>query len=387
MQLTEEQERLAAEGNDAERQAMRILLALGTIYDADRLLPVVSAHVSGASLRTVGEPGMEFIEDFAKTARVRVRTTINPVGMDLERWRVHGIPEDFAAKQLRIVRAYESMGAEPSYTCTPYLAGNRPTFGETLAWAESSAVAFVNSVIGARSNREGGPSALAAAVTGWTPRYGCHTDQGRRATVLLRVEAPVRGLDFSLLGLHVGKAVGDGIPYFTGLSGNEDDWKWLSAALAAAGSVPMFHVEGVTPEWREAVAGALPSLAVSAEDLSAVKRAMTTGDEPDLLGFGTPQLSVGELRQLADLVDEIRPKKRFWVCTSRFVRALAKDAVERLEHRGGIVLADTCLEVTPLDLFAKTTGTPSGKAAVYLPSLCKQKVIVADPEELLRWGT
>ena len=387
MQLTREQERLAAEGTDAERLAMRLLLTLGKVYAADTLIPITSAHVSGASLKTVGEPGLEFIEDFAKTAQVRVKTTVNPVGMDLQRWRELGIPEDFAAKQLRIVKAYEAMGVQPSWTCTPYLTGNRPDFGDTLAWAESSAVAFANSVIGARSNREGGPSALASAVTGWTPRYGCHTAEGRRATVTVEVDTAVRGLGFSLLGLHVGKLVGDGIPYFRGLNGTEDDWKWLSASLASAGSVAMFHIERVTPEWRGATPETHSTLRVTATDLEAVKRSMSTGDDPDLLGFGTPQLSMEELRDLADLVEEIRPRRRFWVCTSRWVRELAKADVARLESHGGVVLADTCLEVTPLELLAKTTGTPSGKAAVYLPSLCHQKVVLAETEDLLRRGT
>src|SRR3990172_2859754 len=276
------------------------------------------------------------------------------------------------------------MGCEPSWTCTPYLAGRRPSLGETLAWAESSAVAFANSVMGARSNREGGPSALAAAVTGWTPRYGCHTAEGRRATVTIEVDAKVRGLGYSLLGLHVGKLVGDGIPYFRGIRGTEDEWKWLAASLASAGSVPMFHVEGATPEWRGAESRGLPSERVTAAHLDEVKKAMSTGADPDLLGFGTPQLSLTELRQLADLVEEIRPRRKFWVCTSRWVRDLAKDDLPLLEARGGVVLADTCLEVTPLELVAKTTATPPGKAAVYLPSLCHQKVLLGDTEELLR---
>jgi len=385
VELTEEQARLAEGGTPSERLAMRLLLALARIHGADRLLPVRSVHISGASLKTVGEPGLEFIEAFSRGgACVRVKTTVNPVGMDLERWRELGIPADFAEKQLRIVRAYEALGVEPSYTCTPYLTTNRPAFGEHLAWAESSAVAFANSVIGARTNREGGPSALASAVTGWTPDYGCHREEGRKATAVVDVDGPVRGVGFSLLGLHVGRIVGDGIPYFRGVSGDEDDLKWLSAALASAGSVPMFHIEGLTPEARGALRGGEDRLRVTGGDLDAVKRSMSTGDEPELLGFGTPQLSLAELHALADLVEEIRPKRRFWVCTSRWVRDLGRADVERLERHGGVVLADTCLEVTPLELFAGTTGTPSGKAAVYLPSLCKQKVVLEDAADLLR---
>jgi len=148
----------------------------------------------------------------------------------------------------------------------------------------------------------------------------------------------------------------------------------------------MFHIEKLTPEWQQTQPDERPVLRVTAGDLETVKRAMSTGDEPDLLGFGSPQLSMGELRDLADLVEEIRPRRRFWVCTSRWVKELAREDIRRLEAQGGVVLADTCLEVTPLELMAKTTGTPSGKAAVYLPSLCHQKVVLDEARELLRGG-
>ena len=384
MQLTREQERLAAEGTDAERLAMRLLLTLGKVYAADTLIPITSAHVSGASLKTVGEPGLEFIEDFAKTAQVRVKTTVNPVGMDLQRWRELGIPEDFAVKQMRIVKAYEAMGVQPSWTCTPYLTGNRPDFGDTLAWAESSAVAFANSVIGARSNREGGPSALASAVTGWTPRYGCHTAEGRRATVTVEVDTAVRGLGFSLLGLHVGKLVGDGIPYFRGLNGTEDDWKWLSASLASAGSVAMFHIERLTPEWRSARPRGLPRITVSDRDLRAVQREFTTGEDADIIGLGSPQLSSEELGEVARLMERNRPRIPVWVFTSRTARDEGSEAAARIEAQGGRVLVDTCLEVTMIENVSRTVAPPSGKGAVYLPTLCGQRVVMEDVGRLFR---
>lgn len=176
MQLTHDQEALARDGTAAERMAMRILLALGRIYEAERLIPITSAHVAGASYKTVGDAGLDFIEEFSTTARVRIRTTVNPIGMDEGAWRALGIPEDFAARQRRIVEAYRRMGVEETWSCIPYLVGNRPGRGEHVAWAESSAVIMANSILGARTNREGGPSALAAAVTGWTPKYGLHLD-------------------------------------------------------------------------------------------------------------------------------------------------------------------------------------------------------------------
>ena len=184
---------------------MRLLISLGGIYGADRLIPITSAHISGASYKMIGDPGLEFIEDIARDGKVAVPSTVNPLGMDPERWREQGVSDEFAAKQRRIANAYRAMGVRESFSCTPYLIGNRPAFGDHVAWAESSAACFANSVLGARTNREGGPSALAAAITGFTPNYGLHLDAGRRASTVVDVRARVRGVGFSLLGLLVGR--------------------------------------------------------------------------------------------------------------------------------------------------------------------------------------
>ena len=384
MHLTAEEEHLLHQGTPAEQLSMRILTTLGDVYGADRLIPIASAHVSGVSLKTLGEPGLAFLEEFAATAKVRVRTTVNPMGMDLDRAREMGVPEAFAAAQTRIRDAYLRIGAEPTFSCTPYLVGNRPNLGDHLAWAESSAVVFANAVIGARTNREGGPSALAAAVAGRTPNYGLHLDENRHATHAFDIHLPMRGYRWSLLGLHVGAIVGDGVPYVRGVTANESDLKWFGAALAASGGVGMFHMEGVTPEWREAGADTLSSTLVSEDDLLTTRERYTTGAEPDAIGLGTPQLSADELTGVADLLEKHRPRPRVYVFTSRIARAEAGDAAKRIESLGHVVLVDTCLEVSPMELWAKTTATPSGKGAVYLPTLCGQKVVLDDLEELLR---
>jgi len=384
MHLTREEEDLAANGTEAERLSMRILTTLGDVYGADRLLPIASAHVSGVSLKTLGEPGLEFLESFSRTAKVRVRTTVNPMGIDLERWRELGVSADFAAKQERIANAYRAIGCEPSFTCTPYLAGNRPALGDHLAWAESSAVVFANSVLGARTNREGGPSALAAAVAGRTPNYGLHIGGNRRATHVFDVRVPVHGYRWSLLGLHIGQIAGDGVPYLRGVTADESDLKWFGASLAAAGSVGMFHVEDLTPEWRDAKPGEGSATTVSEPDLLATRDRYSTGTEPEAIGLGSPQLSADELRGVAALLEHYRPRPRVYVFASRAARTAAGDAAKRIEALGHLVLVDTCLEVSPMELWAKTTATPSGKGAIYLPTLCGQKIILDDLEELLR---
>jgi len=384
MHLTHEAEALAANGTEAERLSMRILTTLGDVYGADRLLPIASAHVSGVSPKTLGDAGLEFLESFAATAKVRVRTTVNPMGVDLDRWRELGVPAEFAAKQERVVAAYARMGAGPTYSCTPYLVGNRPNFGEHLAWAESSAVVFANSVLGARTNREGGPSALAAAVVGRTPNFGLHIDASRQATHVFDVRAKMSGYRWSLLGLHIGGIVGDGVPYLRGVTGSESDLKWLGASLAASGSVGMFHVEGLTPEWRQAQPDAVSAIPVTENDLLATRDRYTTGSEPEVIGLGSPQLSAEELRHVADLLEKHRPRPRVFVFASRAARAEAGDAAKRIEALGHVVLVDTCLEVGLMELWAKTTATPSGKGAIYLPTLCGQKIVLDDLEELVR---
>src|SRR2546430_17352407 len=157
------------------------------------------------------------------------------------------------------------MGVRPPSSCTPYLLGVRPAFGEHVAWAESSAVCFANSVLGARTNREGGPAALAAAIVGATPEYGLHTDGGREPTVIVKVRTKPRGIDYSLIGLVAGERVGDGLPFFPFFRVAEEDLKWLGASLASSGACGMFHLEGVTPEAHGARLKGLESITITRE--------------------------------------------------------------------------------------------------------------------------
>src|SRR6267143_5572603 len=383
MRLTRAQRQLLEEGTDAQRKAMGILLTVGRLADAPRLVPITSAHVSGASYKMIGDAGLEFLEDFAQTARVSVPTTVNPLGTDLAQWQALGIPPEFAEKQARIARAYETMAVRPTFSCTPYLLGVRPAFGEHVAWAESSAVCFANSVLGAWTNREGGPAALAAAIVGATPEYGLHRKEGRRPTVVVRVQTKPRGIDFSLIGLVAGQRVGDGLPFFRGFRGSEDDLKWLGAALASSGSCAMFHLEGATPEARLARLKGLPSITITRRDLTEARRSFSAGTDPDLIALGSPQLSAEELRAIARRLERRTPRIPVWVFTSRLVKEDNAEAVATIEGHGGRVLADTCLEVTLLQERFKTVATPSGKGAYYLPSLSKQRVILDDIDALL----
>lgn len=383
MHLTAEQEELLENGRFGERKAMEILCALGDIFGADRLVPISSAHVSGVSYKTIGDAGIEFLTDMAQGTRVRARTTANPTAMDRQRWKEMGISDDFAQKQLEIVGLYEKMGVEESWTCTPYLAGNRPSRGDIIAWAESSAVAFANSVIGARTNREGGPSALASALTGLTPRYGLHIDGNRKATVIVEVSSPLKGKDFASLGCVVGEFAGDGVPYFRGLSASESEMKSLGAALASTGSIPLFHIEDVTPEHKNAVADELERIDIGREELDEKAEELGTEEEPDIVAIGCPHLSMEELKDLAGRRMKKRKGTEIWLCTSRHVYSQARGLLDQLEDIGK-VLCDTCMVVCPIEDRSRVVATDSGKAAFYLPKFCSQEVVFDDVGSLMR---
>ncbi len=240
-------EMLAGEQGRAVRKAMEIQVALGEIYGAERMVPVSSVQVSGVSFDNLGEAGLAFLNQMAEGGgQGACLTTLNPAGMDVENWQALGISPDFARDQQRVIDAFLRMGIVATCTCTPYLCGNLPHFGEHIAWAESSAVCFANSVIGARTNREGGPSALAAALTGRAAEYGCHLEENRRPDLLVNVQARPKGShEFGALGKAVGEqmqAAGQRrIPYLRGIDGAAlEELKSFCASLATYGGSRTF---------------------------------------------------------------------------------------------------------------------------------------------------
>jgi len=253
MKLTHEQQAmLDSKQGLATHKAMQILATLGRIYGAAEMLPVSSVQISGVSYDNLGEAGLAWLAEMAAGGgRVKVLTTLNPAGMDIENWQALGISAEFAEAQLRVIAAFEQMGVVTTCPCTPYLFGNLPEFGQHIAWAESSAVCYANSVLGARTNREGGPSALAAALTGFTPAYGYHLDKQRKPTLTVEVTAKVCGTHyFGALGKAIGDRLqGKGqVAYVRGVtSANLEELKSFCASLATYGGAALFHMQGVTP--------------------------------------------------------------------------------------------------------------------------------------------
>jgi len=372
MYLTKEEQRmLNGEEGYAARKSMEILVALGDIYGAERLIKVGSVQVAGVSYHNLGDAGLEFLNELAKDGKVRVLTTLNPAGMDLENWRELGISEDFATKQNLVIDAFQRMGILISCTCTPYLIGNLPRYGEHVAWSESSAVTFANSVIGARTNREGGPSALAAAFVGKTPCYGLHLDENRVPEVHVRVNAPLTKLsDWGALGYAVGKKAENKIPYITGIREAElDDLKSFCASVVTYGAKPLFYMQGTTPA-SEAVQIPKDTVTIDQSDIkNAYDNINDQVDDIDFVCVGCPHCSIKEISEIAEIVKgkKVKENVELWVATSRTTKQLAdkRGYTDIIEAAGGKFACDTCMAVAPLKGRFKALATTSAKGCFY----------------------
>ena len=389
MYLTREEEKmLTGEYGHAAQKAMEILLALGKIYDADRMIEIKSAQISGVSYRNIGEEGLEFLLELAEDGRVRVPTTLNPCGMDLERWREMGIPEDFAENQLRVIDAYRRLGIQVTLTCTPYLAGNEPGFGDHIAWSESSAIIYANSALGARTNREGGPSALAAAIAGRTPLYGLHLEEQRLPTIEVHAPQIKDEFEAAALGYLVGKIIGEGVPMFRGVGvPSRDQLKALGAGLACSGGIALFHIEGATPEaLRNPRMRAKERIEIDEKDVLDEMSALSDDVDPDLIFIGCPHASIEEMTSLYLLLDGRRVKRRVWILASRSVKAQAEKLGldRRLRELGVEIFCDTCPVVAPIRRIGiGSVATNSSKAAYYLRNLGRVKVMLKPLRELV----
>jgi predicted aconitase len=415
MKLTDEERDMLEGGQGrAVRKAMEILAALGTIYGAEQMLEVTSVQVAGVSYDNLGEAGLQFLDEMAEGGgRARVLTTLNPAGMDVENWQALGISAEFAARQQRVIEAFERMGITPTCTCTPYLAGNTPGMGEHIAWAESSAVCYANSVLGARSNREGGPSALAAALTGRTPAYGYHLDEQRRPSLTVEVEAQLSGsFAFGALGRAVGEKLeaagaqkasflrategsGDShlqgdchlVPFLRGVEqASLEELKALCASLATYGGAAMFHMEGITPE---AGSYAPPGerLRVTQTDLDAAGEAMNdaASEEVDFVSLGCPHLSLAEVARIAELLQGRRVVKEFWITTARPTKQAADwlGYTRVIEESGAKFAVDTCCVVAPIRGRFHALATDSAKACYYAYAKNQLKTVFKPFDEVV----
>ncbi len=377
MYLTKEEEKiLDGEAGEIYSKAMRILVTLGDIFKADKLINIDSTQIAGVSYKTIGDAGLEFLEDWAKgNVQVAVESWMNPAGMDLDEWNELGFPKDFAKKQLRIIKALLAMGIKQSCTCTPYHNDLIPIKGSHIAWSESSAVIFANSVLGAMTNREGGPSALSAAIIGKTPNYGLHLEENRKGQVLFDINFMLNNFDFTLLGYHIGELSNDKIPVIKGFK--KASWtqlKALGAGMAASGGVSMFMIPDITPESR--LIHSPEVYEVTREDLTIVQKKLTNDGEPDIITFGCPHCSLEEVNEI---IQKIKTEKKVWIFTSKKIKKQFKNLPTNIR-----IFSDTCMVVAPLEeMGIGCLATDSTKAAHYSQNLSKIKSILMSREELL----
>ena len=380
---------LSGASGEADRFAMSVIAQMADVVGAEELISVEQAHIDACAL--MSDSNLEFIQHIADSGgRVRVPTTLNMVSLDLRNWRSLGIPHEFAEQATRIADAYCRIGAVPTWTCAPYQSYLAPRFGQQIAWGESNAVAYANSMLGARTNRYGDYMDVCAAITGRVPRYGLHLAENRRGQVLVRI----RGVRLDIwkhpaawasFGHFLGQEVGSRVPVVDGLphTATSDQVKALGAAAASSGGIALFHIVGVTPEAptvESAFGGSRPEGIIDASPIS-IQRAWSDlssahiGTRVDAVIVGCPHYSYHEIASLVREVEALKgahvaPTVDFLMITNAVMHELAERSglIERLARFGATIIQDTCPFQSPVVReSANTIVTESGKCAYYAP--------------------
>ncbi|CAM3670835.1 putative aconitase subunit 1 [Bordetella sputigena] len=399
---------LQGERGPAAALAMRILVRSAAVMGADSLIDIDSAHIDGCLYH--GQASLDFVEKLVEGGgKVVVPTTLNVGSMDLIHPELFRGDDALRNAGTRLMQAHIELGCESSFTCAPYQLKHRPRLGQQIAWAESNAIVFANSVLGARTNRYGDFMDLCAALTGRAPRCGLHLTENRHAGVVFAVagdfprDPASRDIWYAALGLLVGQRAGGAIPAITGLPGDttEDELKALGAAAASSGAIALFHAVGITPEapTLEAALGGRPSgtsVTVDRAALGAVRATLNQaapGAPLAAVSVGTPHFSLAECAALERLLDPSSPRGTqrfavdFYVNTSRYIlwELEASGRADRLRAAGVQFVTDTCTYITPI--MRQTRGlvmTNSGKWAHYAPANIGVQVAYGSLRECVR---
>ena len=386
----------------AVQMAMRILTTMAGVYGAERLLDITSAHIDGCLYH--GYSGLAFARRLVEGgARVRVPTTLNVGAVDLLHPEYFRGSAEMGRHARELMDAYRQMGCLPIWTCAPYQTTQRPPFGAQIAWAESNAIVFANSVLGARTNRYGDFVDICAALTGRAPATGLHLAENRRGQLLFRLQGLSRRLLhedvlYPVLGYLVGARSGSKIPVIEGLPADtgEDQLKALGAAAASSGAVALFHAIGVTPEagtFEDAFHGGAPEqiVEVRLDDLRAALARLGTAPDGkiDVVALGSPHFSPQEFAQLMPLLRRYppHPDVEFIVCTNRLALAALQEYgwLEELRQANVQVVVDTCVVVTPIVRARHgVLMTNSGKFAHYTPGNIGLQVVFGSLQECVR---
>lgn len=396
----QDREFLAGKSGEGTRMAMSLVARMAEISDAASLIDVSSAHIDGCLYH--GKVGLEFAQRLVDGgARVVVPTTLNVGALDLLHPELYRGDPDTGSKARRLMDLYVRMGCRPTWTCAPYQSEPRPGFGDQIAWAESNAIVFANSVIGARTDRYGDFLDICAAITGRVPFSGLHVTENRRARIGFRLDSIDDALlaedaFYPLLGLVVGARSGSLVPVIEGLpSGvSEDRLKALGAAAASSGSVALFHAVGITPEantLEEATQGRdLDEMVDVTPQMIATARASlitSTDDHLSAVSIGTPHFSVEEFRALLPLLDGSRARVDLYISSSRAVLGEIdrRGWLDRVRGAGATIVVDTCTYVTPIiGHRGGVVMTNSAKWAYYAPGNLGVDVVFGSMEECVR---
>ncbi len=388
MRLSDEEKRmLQGEVGHPLQKAMELQVALGELFEAEEMTRISSVHISGGGVVSATKAGASYVEQLAKEgARFVANATLNPGAADLSFWKEMGISEEGFTEEKAFCDAYGKMGAM-CRSCSPYDIGNIPRFGEHVAWGETSAVVFANSVLGARTNPVGPPAAIAAALTGREPLSGYHLDQNRYGTSRVLVSASLSdGADYGALGFFAGPKAHGGVPVFVGMPSytSWDQLKALGAGLTSASSVTLFHAVGITPEARteqQAFGPKMPSESYdiefgTAELRSTLERLSAANhEEVNMVIIGCPHASIYEIRRVAELVAgrRVHASSGLWLFTSVVMNAYAKRAgyQQAIESAGGRIVCEMCPGTSWKNLFNnlgyRTLATNSARWAHGLP--------------------
>ena len=378
---------------------MSIVARMAEMSDAKELLDITGAHID--STVYIGEAGLEFAERLASLgAKVAVPTTLNVSGLDEHHWQEWSVPSEWARQAYRQMVAYRSMGTIPTWTCAPYQTEMRPSFGQQIAWGESNAIIFANSVLGARTERYPDLFDICCAITGRAPAIGLHLPENRGGEILFQlidIPAALQESDdfYPVLGTLIGKAALDNIPVIDGMAvtPDEDQLKAFGAGAASSGGVPLFHMVGVTPEARTlevAFLGKQPiqTIEVTMNALRASRRELTHTDDNqlDMVVLGSPHFSLAEFKRLAPMLKGKRrhPDVKFLVTSSRAMTQLAQKAgfLETLDSFGAQITVDTCILTSPmLPAEIQNLMTNSAKFAYYTPGLLGKKITFGSLED------
>ena len=398
MRLNDEEKRmLSGQEGEAKKLAMEILTQVGDSMDADSFVEIASVQAM-AHFGSLHIAGRDWLEKLACLGgKCCVPTTQDPASIPFSHWKEMGYDEEYAKNQYRLAEAIMKLGEMPKWSCTPYYQGSVPRLGQNIAWAESSAVSFANSVLGARINRTPAGIAICAALTGRMPRYGLYLPENRRAQIKITVEAgELTPLDYNTIGIITGKLAGAKIPAIYGLpqSATNDDLKYLGASAASSGSVALYHADGITPEaiLTDVFAGKAPEeeMVITRKDIddAAEKMTSTGAGEPQLAVVGCPHYSSEEVIRLARMIEgkKVADGKAFWVFTTAETESLMERMGLKavLEEAGVRIMAQTCLVISPLVGGYENLITDSGKFASYLPSEHSIKIRYASAEECVK---